>query len=300
MTAALFALTVTVISPKAATPDAVDAAAGLGQALELALANDPRYQAVGDTPLLPTELVTAFDCRQLDVSCAARAGEAAGTDLVVLAVLTPREGGLQVELAMVEVRAPGSVRRVRRLVRSQGNLGEQPEDPLTTAWRYLVEALLDDRGETGSELLLVGASGVLADRAIDAGRVASVDPGSMALEFDGGEANVEIHPTELLVYAPPPNVKTSYARPVAGWMLVGLGSAALAGAGTSGILMARSQTHYEHAHDGLEMQTFAEEGQTQAAVANVLLASGVLVLTAGVVLLLVDGAPSTSEGGTRE
>ena len=74
----------------------------------------------------------------------------------------------------------------------------------------------------------------------------------------------------------------------------------LAGAGTSAVLMARSQTHYEHAHDGLDMQTYAEEGQTQAAVANVLLASGVVVIAAGVVLLLVDGAPATSEGGTGE
>ncbi len=140
MNALLLALTVTVVTPEAAGPDAADAAAALGDVVARALSGHPTYERVGDTPLLPGELVTAFACARLDADCAARAGAAAETDLVLLGHVVRLEAGVEVELELVDVRTRLPSRKVLRFVRTKGEVRGGALRPVLEA---LVGELLD-------------------------------------------------------------------------------------------------------------------------------------------------------------
>lgn len=140
MNAALLALTVTVIIPEAAGPGAADAAAALGDVVARALSGHQTYRRVGETSLLPGELVTAFACDRLDSDCAARAGAAAGTDLALVGHVVRLEAGVEVELELVDVRTRLPSRRVLRFVRTEGEVEGGALRPVLEA---LVGELLD-------------------------------------------------------------------------------------------------------------------------------------------------------------
>lgn len=140
MSALLLAVTVMVVTPEATGLGAADAAAELGGAVERALAGHPKYQRVGDAPMLPSELVTVFACERLEPGCASRAGKAAGTDAVLLGRVVRLEAGVEVELQLVSVAAGTAERSVLRFVRTEGAVAGDALRPVLDA---LVAELLD-------------------------------------------------------------------------------------------------------------------------------------------------------------
>jgi len=134
------ALAVTIVTPESAGPGAADAAAALGDAVARAVGEHARYTRVGDTPLLPSEVVTAFECDRLDAECAARAGAAAGSQRVILGHVVGLEAGIEFELELVDVARRGGDRRVLRFVHTGPGA---PGDSLRPALDVLVRELLD-------------------------------------------------------------------------------------------------------------------------------------------------------------
>ena len=125
--------TVTLIRPTSPAGPGEAAAVRIGTSVAAKLDRDPDYRRLGDEPLVADEILTAFECRQLDAACAQRVGDAAGADLAIYGAVEPAGDGLHVALHLIEVRGGRTRRSVARRMPARGHraIGALTEELLT-------------------------------------------------------------------------------------------------------------------------------------------------------------------------
>jgi len=84
-----------------------------------------------------------------------------------------------------------------------------------------------------------------------------------------------------------------------GWSLIGVGSAALGGGTVLGIVAAKTHDEFNATTNVKRRQELQDTGQKQALYADVLIATGAVIATTGLVLLLTDNSSPRSQSANH-
>lgn len=272
---------VTVLAPVALEPAAARLTPLFGQALQAALARPGPYKALNVTAVPPEELVPMFGCARVDIACARRAGQAAGSALVLFSEIGWEGEGVVTRLTLVNV-SDGVTHRQ----------GAWFVHPVLDADAPGLKRALDAVGhlflvQRTSVPLLINATAGPVDvegRALGAGEVRVLSPGQARVTRKGHpDRAVELAAGEIVLVADDVDGNDllgapSPARQTATWVTLGVGAAATVGAGVLAWQLGATQDAYDTAGTAHDVRDLADRGQTEATAANVLLVGGVLLL----------------------
>lgn len=272
---------VTVLSPVALEPAAARLTPLFGQALQNALARPGPYHALNVTAVPPEELVPMFGCARVDVACARRAGQAAGSALVLYSEIGWEGEGVVTRLTLVNV-ADGVTHRQ----------GAWFVHPVPSADAPGLKRALDAIGhlflvQRTSVPILINATGGPVDvegRSVAAGEVRILSPGQARVTRAGHpDRAVELAAGEIVLIADDAKGNDllggpSPTRQTAAWVTLGVGAAATVAAGVLAWQLGATQEAYDSAATANDLRTLADRGGTEATATNVLLVGGVLLL----------------------
>jgi hypothetical protein len=297
--------TLTVVAPEGRGPGTDSLAAELGAGIDRALAGHPRYRRLNEEPVLPGEAAAVFGCLRFDVTCALRAGEAAGADVVLVAFVGRERGGdgIAAHLQLLDVRRATPRRTLARVLRADPD-APLPEDAVRAALHALPATLLADAepGDDGA-IVVTAAPGDdlrLDDRPLEAERVVVLAPGPhrlLARAPDGTLRGLavpvaagEIHLVDIdrLPARVPPAADATAPRRIGAWMTLGVGTATLLGAGYMAIELEREQSDYNRARSAGALNEHRERGEKFALAGNVLLGASAAAVAVSLWLFLAD------------
>ncbi len=271
---------VSVVEPRGEGRDTAPVARALGVVIDEALRDAPRFDRLGNH-LLADELVLGFGCAELEPDCVGRAAQAAGADFGIFARVIRRGDALEVRLDLVRAGEHRSARRLLRFIRFLPPTGEAAA--ARPGLRYLVDALLDGRHTAGSEVFALAPGIALDEARLEPLVPRPVEPGTYALT---GYSRQRIGPDELLVVQQAGQLPPPAPSRLAGWLVTGVGAAALGAAAYTGVRVAQLEADYEAATDGRALQDAEASGERHALATNVLVGVGVATLGLGLYLLL--------------
>jgi len=137
---------------------------------------------------------------------------------------------------------------------------------------------------------------LIGDRREPTGELVPVTPGKqrLVLRTEAGEeervvsVRAEevriIEPTMLPALAPEGEPEAARPKQIGAWLAVGVGAVSAVGAGYMGVLLNQTQSDYEHARNGPDLDEQRERGDNYAIAANVLWAT--TAVAAGVAIWL--------------
>ncbi len=113
--------------------------------------------------------------------------------------------------------------------------------------------------------------------------------------------NGEPEPTEVVVQPPPPAPVEPKPRPArtAGWIFLGVGGASLITSGVFALLTQSQFDKFENAGSLQDRRAAANSGRTNAAVADVMLITGVVTGIVGGVLVIASSDPESPSTAVR-